>query len=412
MMDMRCGGSVAFSDPAGGLFKCLPPERVGFLTNCPPVGHLTVVWLERGESTLTQIRSAHLGFTTTRKASAMTMIGIDPHKATHTAVAVDDNEHVVDEFQLRASSLQAERLREWADGFTKREWAIESANGLGYLVAQQLVAAGEVVFDVPPVLASRVRVLGSGHSQKNDPNDARSIAIAALRSDRLAMVRPDDHARVLRLLAKRHRDMARLRNKHCTRLHALLLELEPGGISSEITVTKANMLLIGVVVADQVTRHRVMIANELVDDIARLDVALKASKKRVAVAVVASGTTLTEIVGIGPICAAIIIGFTGDVTRFPTKGHFATYNATAPIEASSGPRPKHRLNPRGNRKLNHAIHIAAISQLRYDSEGRAYYERKLAEGKSSKDAIRALKRRISDRVYRHLIGDTHRAATS
>ena len=340
----------------------------------------------------------------------MTMIGIDPHKATHTAVAVDDNEHVVDKFQLRASSLQAERLREWADGFTKREWAIESANGLGYLVAQQLVAAGEVVFDVPPVLASRVRVLGSGHSQKNDPNDARSIAIAALRSDRLAMVRPDDHARVLRLLAKRHRDMARLRNKHCTRLHALLLELEPGGISSEITVTKANLLLSGVVVDDQVTRHRVMIANELVDDIARLDVALKASKKRVAVAVAASGTTLTDIVGIGPICAAIIIGFTGDVTRFPTKGHYATYNATAPIEASSGPRPKHRLNPRGNRKINHAIHIAAISQLRFDTEGRSYYERKLAEGKSSKDAIRALKRRISDRVYGHLTSDTRRAA--
>ena len=341
----------------------------------------------------------------------MTMIGIDPHKATHTAVAVDDNEHVVDKFQLRASSLQAERLREWADRFTKREWAIESANGLGYLVAQQLVAAGEVVFDVPPVLASRVRVLGSGHSQKNDPNDARSIAIAAMRSDRLALVRPDDHSRVLRLLAKRHRDMARLRNKHCTRLHALLLELEPGGISSEITVTKANVLLNGVTVTNQVTRHRVMIANELVDDIARLDVALKASKKRVTVAIAASATTLTEIVGVGPICAAIIIGFTGDVTRFPTKGHYATYNATAPIEASSGPRPKHRLNPRGNRKLNHAIHIAAISQLRFDTEGRAYYERKLAEGKSSKDAIRALKRRISDRVYRHLISDTHRAAT-
>ena len=232
-----------------------------------------------------------------------------------------------------------------------------------------------------------------------------------MRSDRLSIVRPDDHARVLRLLAKRHRDMARLRNKHCTRLHALLLELEPGGISSEITVTKANTLLNGVAVENQVTRHRVMIANELVDDIARLDTLLKASKKRVAAAVVASGTTLTEIVGVGPICAAIIIGYTGDVTRFPTKGHFATYNATAPIEASSGPRPKHRLNPRGNRKLNHAIHIAAISQLRFDTEGSAYYERKLAEGKSSKDAIRALKRRISDRVYRHLISDTHRAAT-
>ncbi len=90
----------------------------------------------------------------------------------------------------------------------------------------------------------------------------------------------------------------------------------------------------------------------------------------------------------------------------------ATYNATAPIEASSGPNAKHRLNPRGNRKLNHAIHIAAISQLRYHSEGRAYYDRKIAEGKSSKDAVRALKRRISDRVYRHLTADARRSLTS
>lgn len=119
----------------------------------------------------------------------MTMIGIDPRKATHTAVAVDGNEVVLGEFKVRASRVQAQRLREWAGGFEKREWAVESANGLGYLVAQQLVAAGETVFDVPPVLASRVRVLGSGRSQKNDPNDARSVAIAALRSDRLALVR-------------------------------------------------------------------------------------------------------------------------------------------------------------------------------------------------------------------------------
>ena len=338
----------------------------------------------------------------------MTMIGIDPHKQSHTAVAIGDDEQVLDQFKLRASAMQADRFREWAAGFEKREWAVESANGLGYLIAQQLVAGGETVFDVSPVLASRVRLMGSGRSQKNDPNDARSVAIAALRSDRLAQVRPDDHDRVLRLLAKRHRDMARLRNKHCTRLHALLLELEAGGIGSEITVTKANQLLDRVVIGDEVTRHRVLICAELVDDIARLDHALKASKKRITVAVAASGTTLTDIVGIGPICAAIIIGFTGDVGRFESKHRFATYNATAPIEASSGGKVRHRLNPRGNRKLNHAIHIAAVSQLRHDTEGRAYYDRKIAEGKSSKEAIRSLKRRISDRVYRHLINDARR----
>lgn len=341
----------------------------------------------------------------------MTMIGIDPHKASHTAVAIDDDEEVLDEFKVRASTVQVDRLCAWAVGFEKREWAVESANGLGYLVAQQLVAAGETVFDVPPLLASRVRVLGSGRSQKNDANDARSVAIAALRSDRLALVRPDDHTRVLRLLAKRHRDMARLRNKHCTRLHALLLELEPGGIGSELSVSKANQLLTRAKIDNEVARHRVIIGNELVDDIARLDTMLKASKKRIEVAVAASGTTLCDIVGIGPICAAIIIGFTGDVARFPTRGHFATYNATAPIEASSGDRPRHRLNPRGNRKLNHAIHVAAICQLRYPGEGRTYYDKKIAEGKTSKEAIRALKRRISDRVYQHLIADTRPSTT-
>jgi transposase len=335
------------------------------------------------------------------------MIGIDPHKATHTAVAIDPDENVLDECKVQASFTQTERLVEWAAGFEQRQWAVESAAGLGYLVSRQLIAAGEVVFDVPPVLASRVRVLGSGRSHKNDANDARSVAIAALRSDRLSRVCPDDHARVLRLLAKRHRDMARLRNLHCTRLHALLLELRPGGIASPMTAAKANLLLDSIVVDDEVTRHRVLIATELVDDIARLDTALKASNKRITSAVAASGTTLTNIVGIGPICAALIIGYVGDIGRFPTKGHFATYNATAPIEASSGPKTRHRLNPRGNRKLNHAIHIAAVSQLRHSNEGRAYYNRKITEGKPPKDALRALKRRISDRIYRHLIADTH-----
>ena len=332
----------------------------------------------------------------------MTMIGIDPHKATHTAVAIDDNENVIGEFTLDASTSQVERLTGWADGFTKREWAVESASGLGYLVARELVGAGETVFDVPPVLASRVRLMGSGRSQKNDPNDARSIAIAALRSDRLAVVERDDHVTVLRLLVKRHRDMARLRNKHCSRLHALLGELEPGGIGAKINATKACGLLDCIDVTDEATRYRVLVAREVADDIARLDQTLKASKNRIASAVEASGTSLTNIVGVGPIGAATIIGYTKDITRFPTKGHYATYNATAPIEASSGGRNRHRLNPRGNRILNHAIHIAAVTQLRHDTNGRTYYAKKIAEGKTPKEVIRALKRRISDAVYRQL----------
>ena len=342
----------------------------------------------------------------------MTMIGIDPHKATHTAVAIDDDEHVIDEFTLESSNDQVERLCDWASEFVKREWAVESGNGLGYLIGRQLVAVGESVFDVPPVLASRVRLLGSGKSQKNDPNDARSIAIAALRSDRLATVRCDDHVTVLRLLVKRHRDMARLRNKHCSRLHALLLEVAAGGIGGKISVSNASELLDRLGVTDEATRYRILVAREVVDDIARLDQTLKASKQRIAVAVQASGTSLTDIVGVGPIGAATIIGYTKDVSRFLTKGHYATYNATAPIEVSSAGNTRHRLNLRGNRILNHAIHIAAVTQLRHDTNGRIYYDKKIVEGKTPKEAIRALKRRISDAVYRALIADTRRTLTT
>lgn len=206
----------------------------------------------------------------------------------------------------------------------------------------------------------------------------------------------------LRVLVKRHRDLAQLRNKHCCRLHGILLEVAAGGIGREISVAKACELLDRVTVADPATTCRVLIARELVDDIARLDHLLAASKKRIATQVAASGTTLTDIVGVGLIGAATIIGYTTDITRFPTKGHYATYNATAPIEASSDSRTRHRLNPRGNRILNHAIHIAAVTQLRHDTNGRVYYDRKIAEGMTSKEAIRALKRRISDVVYRTL----------
>ena len=360
----------------------------------------------------TRIRSAHLGFTVNEKGIVMTMIGIDPHKATHTAVAVDDDENVIGELTLGSSSTQAERLCDWAEGLGKREWAVESANGLGYLIGQQLVAVGETVFDVPPVLASRVRLMGSGRSQKNDPNDARSIAIAALRSDRLRVVEPDDHVVVLRLLVKRHRDMARLRNRHCSRLHALLLELEAGGIEGKISVSNASELLDRITVADEAARYRVLVAREVVDDIARLDATLRASKKRIAGAVTSSGTSLTDIVGVGPIGAATIIGYTKNVSRFPTRGHYATYNATAPIEVSSAGNTRHRLNLRGNRILNHAIHIAAVTQLRHDTNGRVYFDKKIAEGKTPKEAIRALKRRISDAVYKSLVADTRRRLTS
>jgi transposase len=347
----------------------------------------------------------------------MVMIGIDPHKRTHTAVAVDEHEVVVAERLVHATSGQTAELVAWADGFgcDDRTWAIESAGGLGYLLAQQLLAAGEDVVDIPAMLASRVRLLGSGRSDKNDPNDARSVAIAALRAPELIPVRVEDHATVLRLLARRHSQIARARNKAVCRLHALVGELIPGGITKEVVVSRAFSLLTELEPVGAVARERHRLALDLLDDVVRCDQQRKDVNRRIHEAVGASGTSLTEIFGVGDVIAATLIGHTGDVTRFATADKFAAYNGTAPVERSSGnpKRPTHRLSRRGNRTMNHALHIAAVTQLRHaHSPGRAFYDRKRAEGQTSKNAIRALKRRISNVVYRHLVADSQRIAST
>jgi transposase len=334
------------------------------------------------------------------------MIGIDPHKGSHAAAAVDDSEVAVAELEVQATGRQTSDLLAWADRFSERRWAIESTNGHGYLLAQQLVAAGEHVVDVPSAQAARVRVLGSTRSQKNDPNDARSVAIVALRQPGLRVVTVEDHVAVLRMLAKRHKQLSSLKTQAASRLHAILAALIPGGMGKEMVVRQASELLRRIRPESMVEEERKRIARQHLTEVRRLEKELKASRERLRVAVEAAGTTVTDIYGVGPVVTGLLIGYTGNVSRFPTRHHYATYNGTAPIDASSGSNKRHRLNPRGNRMLNHAIHLIAITQLRYpNTEGRVFYERKLEEGKTRKEAIRSLKRRLSDVVYRHLQAD-------
>ena len=335
----------------------------------------------------------------------MVLIGVDPHKGSHTAVAVDHDEHALGKLRVRASVKQCGQLLDWAERFDERRWAIESASGLGYLLAQQLVAAGEDVVDVPPTLSARVRVLGSGKSSKNDPNDALSAAIAALRHRGLRQVSADDHVAILRMLANRHHALGRLRTQAVCRLHAMLTELVAGGLPGVLSVKKAAALLDTVAPTNGVVAERCHQAAALLEDVRRLDAEVKAIKGRIRVAVAATGTSLTDLYGVGPVTAAIILGHSGDVSRFASRHHYASYTGTAPLEASSGPKKRHRLNPRGNRQLNHALHIAAIAQISHDSPGRTYYLRKIDEAKTTKEALRALKRRISDAVYRALVAD-------
>jgi transposase len=338
------------------------------------------------------------------------IIGVDPHKASHTAVAIGGDEAELGAVKVRATRRQLPQLLSWAEPFEQRTWAIESACGLGYLLAQQLVAAGEDVVDVPATLASRVRVLGTGRSDKNDPNDARSVAIAALRAPALQSVAVADHGEVLRLLAKRNLDIGSHRTRVVCRLHAALAELAPGGIAKELNASDALELLAHIQPASPVEQTRHDLAVELLDDVRRLDTQLKASHQRIRDAVRASDSSVTELFGVGPVIACSLIGYTGDVRRFANRDQFAAYNGTAPIEHSSGGRVVHRLSRRGNRRLNHAIHMTAISQIRHShSDGRAYVDRKVAEGKTKKEAIRSLKRHVSNAVYRQLVIDAQRA---
>ena len=239
------------------------------------------------------------------------------------------------------------------------------------------------------------------------------MAIAALRSRTCRQVTAEDHPAVLKVWSKRHRDLARLRNQVACRLHAVLCDLVPGGTSKEISAAQAARILGQVTPSSAVELARAELAAEFLEDMRRLDAQLRGTRKKLAAAVKVSGTTLTRVFGVGPVIAGTITGDIADVSRFPGRDHFASYNGTAPVEVSSGNRKIHRLSLRGNRRVNHAIHMAAITQIRHrHSEGRAYYEKKLAEGKTHKEALRSLKRKISDAIFARLQADARQAAAA
>ncbi len=342
---------------------------------------------------------------------AAVMIGVDPHKASHTAVAISAAEEPLGEVRVRACVAQAERLLAWAAAWPARTWAVEGAGGTGHLLAQQLVAAGERVPDVQPKLGARVRLLAAGDVNKNDPNDARSVAVAALRSAGVREVRADDHAAVLKVWSKRYRDLGRNRTQVVCRLHAVLGELMPGGVPKVITAARAARVVKAIRPAGAVETARSELAAALLDDLRRIDAQLRETRKKLAAAVAAAGTSLTGLFGVGPVITAAVTGDVRDVSRFPGRNHFAAWNGTAPIEVSSGRRKVYRLSRRGNRRLNHAIHMAAITQVRNKhSQGRAYYDKKLAEGKTRKEALRSLKRQVSNAIFACLQDDARRAA--
>jgi transposase len=318
------------------------------------------------------------------------MIGVDPHKASHTAAVLDEHGQLLGQQRVTATLDGYQQLRRWAGRWPHRCWAVEGAHGIGRALAQRLVDDGEQVVDVPAKLAARVRVLSVGHGRKSDPADAVSVAVAARSAPQLRQVSVEDQAVALHLLTKRREDLVAARTQTINRLHRLLMDLIPGGARRNLTAKRAAALLAGVTPAGQpaVTRHE--LASDLIADVHQLEQRIAEVEARIKAAVAQSKTTLVGLFGVGPVLAATFLGEVGDIRRFPSKHHFAAHTGTAPLEASSGQVVRHRLSRAGDRKLNHALYMMAMVQVRRPSAGQAYYQRKLAEGKSPKEALRCL----------------------
>ncbi len=340
------------------------------------------------------------------------LIGVDPHKASVAVAAVDEAlGELVEGASFPQDRAGLKSLERWAKRFPERRWAVENAGGLGRHLAMRLAAAGESVVDVPPKLSARVRVLSTGNARKNDGLDALATALAASRNERLAAVDPEAASEALRLLSERREDLVAERTRALNRLHGLLRDLVPGGVARTLSADRAGRILRGIRPKGASARLRRRLASEILRDVRTLDRKIADLERRIEAEVEASGTTLTGIFGVGPILAARIIGTVGNVARFPTKAHFASYAGTAPLEASSGEATRHRLSLAGNRKLNYALHMVAVCQARSDARG-TYYRKKIGEGKSRKEALRCLKRRVSDAVFKSLLADSKTSSHS
>lgn len=342
----------------------------------------------------------------------MITIGIDPHKRSLTAVALDASGAELGQVRLAVSSTLGQQLLAWAQVWSTRQWAVEGATGLGRGVAQVLAAADERVLDVPAKLAARARLLGSGSSRKTDVTDAASVAAVGQRHERLRVVAAEDHTVVLRLLSDRRDDLVAERTRVMNRLHVLLSDLHPGGAKRGLSALQAAALLRQIRPLTPADEQRKTLARDLLSDVRRLDLAIKKATAALTDALTEAGSTLTELRGLGPVLAAKIVAHSGDMNRFPSRHHYASYCGTAPIEASSGDVRRHRLSRGGNRQLNAAIHVVAVCQARDPGPGRDHYRRKLAEAKTPAEARRSLKRQLTNVIYKRLLDDHQRALTA
>lgn len=334
----------------------------------------------------------------------MVVIGVDSHKATHTAVAADGNGQRLAERTVRATSAGHLELVRWAARFAERRFALEDSRHLNRRLSAELVVAGEAVVRVPPKLMAGAR-RSAREPGKSDPIDALAVARAAIREPDLPVAVLDGPEREMRLLVDHREDLVAERTRIENRLRWHLHELEPGREPVARSLDRrATLAALERDLGDRVGLVA-RIARELVARIGEITLAIDALERELIELVRGRAPALLGLLGCGALTAAKLIGETAGIGRFRSAAAFARHNGTAPVEVWSGNRERHRLSRTGNRQLNVALHRIAITQLGRPCAGRTYFEHRRANGDTKPEAIRALRRRISDEVFRRMRQD-------
>jgi transposase len=334
--------------------------------------------------------------------------GMDPHKRSATIEVIDEQARVLAAGRYDTDKAGYAQMLAAARTFTDRVWAVEGCNGIGRHLAHRLVHDGETVSDVPPKLSAQVRVFATGNGRKTDPAGAHSVALAALRAPGLVQVRAGEDLVVMGMLADRRDELGRARTQVTGRLHRLLLELLPGAAKKFGSARQARTLIATVRPRDLAGKTRRRLAAGLIAELEAIDKKTRALDKELTGLVTARGSTLMDLHGIGPSGAARLLADAGDTRRFASRDRFASWNGTAPLDASSGSQARHRLSRAGNCRINRVLHIMAVDWLQNQTKGRAYYDARRAGGMPSMMAMRALKRRLSNVVFGRMLADQKR----
>jgi transposase len=339
----------------------------------------------------------------------MLVVGIDPHKDTHTAAALDTaTGEVLGEITIASTPKGYRELLEWLGRFRACQVAIENACGLGRHLGDWLGGRGVAITDVSTKEVRAQRLARKGGRNKNDTNDALAAALAAATGAGYRHT-SDEHGTLAELLTEERDALNTELTAKRNRLHAYLRTLRPGGAPTGASTSDFANLLKGVKETNPVIAETKRLARDLLAGLRRLQDALERNRKRMRELTLAARSALTDLPGLAEVTAVTIMGAVGDIHRFPSHHHLAAFAGAAPKQVASGSSDRHRLDRRGNTGLKRSIHLAAMTQARMkEGPGRVYYLKKRDEGKTHREALRCLKRQLIKVIWRTLRDDAHR----